>query len=237
MKNPMSRRSKPYAMRDWLRKRRDPSVLLPRQVDPVSRYFGYDRGQPVDRYFIEHFLATHAADIRGQVLEVGDNAYTRQYGGDRVIVSDVLHVDEDDPAATIVADLAKGENIPSNAFDCVIVTQTLHLIYDVHAAVRTLHRILKPGGVVLATLPSISSVGDVRWESTWYWGFTHLSATRLFHEAFPDGNVTVEHYGNVLSASAFLYGLGSHELSREELDYRDDHYQVTIAVRAVKGRG
>ena len=135
-----------------------------------------------------------------------------------------------------MADLATGDNIPSDAFDCVILTQTLQYVYDVHAAVSTLHRILKPSGVVLATLPSITSLGDDRWESTWYWGFTHLSATRLFHDAFPRGNVTVEQYGNVLSASAFLYGLGSHELSREELDHRDDRYPVTITVRALKGR-
>jgi SAM-dependent methyltransferase len=209
-------------------------VLLPRQVTPVSRNWGYDRGKPVDRYYIENFLAARAADIHGRVLEIGDNAYTRQFGADRVTASEVLHVEEGNPAATIVGDLATGDTIPSDAFDCVILTQTLQFIYDVHAAVRTLHRILKPGGVVLATVPSISSIGDVRWEETWFWGFTHLSAARLFGEVFESENVTVQPHGNVLSASAFLYGLGSSELQRKELDYQDTHYQVTITVRAVK---
>jgi hypothetical protein len=117
----------------------------------------------------------------------------------------------------------------------VILTQTLQYVFDVQAAVRTLHRIVKPGGVVLATLPSITSIGDTRWESTWFWGFTHLSAARLFGEAFSRENVTVEQHGNVLSASAFLYGLSSHELLPRELDHHDAHYQVTITVRAVKG--
>jgi SAM-dependent methyltransferase len=215
--------------------RRALPVLLPRRRTPVSAYFGYDRGQPVDRYYIENFLAANAGDIRGRVLEIGDNSYTRQYGGECVTASDVLHVHEGNPAATIVADLAKGDNIPSDAFDCVILTQTLQLVYDVHAAVRTLHRILKPGGVVLATIPSITSIGDTDWEGTWFWGFTHLSAARLFGDVFPRENVTVEPHGNVLSATAFLYGLSSHELWRKELDHRDAHYQVTITVRAVKG--
>jgi SAM-dependent methyltransferase len=229
-------RSLPYAMRHWLKEaRRDQPVVLPRQVTPLSRNWGFDRGQPVDRYYIERFLAANAGDIRGRVVEIGDNSYTRQYGGEHVTVSDVLHVDEANPDATIVADLADGDNIPSDTFDCVILTQTLQLIYDVHAAVRTLHRILTPGGVVLATLPSITSIGDIRWEGTWFWGFTHLSAARLFGDVFSPENVTVEHHGNVLSASAFLYGLASHELTPRELDHRDGHYQVTITVRAVKG--
>lgn len=230
------RRTGPDAVLYRLRAmRRALPVLLPRRRTPASVYFGYDRGQPVDRYYIENFLAANAEDIRGRVLEIGDNSYTRQYGGEKVTVSDVLHVHEGNPAATIVADLARGDNIPSNAFDCVILTQTLQLVYDVHAAVGTLYRILKPGGVVLATVPSITSIGDTDWEGTWFWGFTHLSANRLFGEVFSPENVTVEPYGNVLSASAFLYGLSSHELWRKELDHRDAHYQVTITVRAVKG--
>jgi len=234
LRTAMSRPTLPYAVRHWLRDtRRAQPVVLPRQVTPVSRYFGYDRGQPVDRYYIENFLAANIGDIHGRVLEIGDNTYTRQYGGERVSVSDVLHVDERNPAATIVGELEKGDTIPSDAFDCVIVTQTLQYVYDVRAAVRTLHRILKTGGVVLATVPSITA-GDSGWERTWFWGFTHLSAARLFGEVFSRENVSVEHHGNVLSSSAFLYGLASHELMRQELDHRDVRYQVTITVRAVK---
>ena len=182
----MSRPTLPHAVRHWLwGSRRSLPGWLPRRVTPVSRCFGYDRGQPIDRYYIENFLAANAGDIRGRVLEIGDNSYTRQYGGERVTVSDVLHVEDGGRGATIVGDLAQGDNIPSDAFDCVILTQTLQFIYDVHAAVRTLHRILKPGGVILATVPNITSTGDVEWEKTWFWGFTHLSAARLFGELSP----------------------------------------------------
>ena len=50
-------------------------------LEPVSRSFGFDRGTPVDRRYIEQFLARHAAAIRGDVLEVGDDGYTRRFGG------------------------------------------------------------------------------------------------------------------------------------------------------------
>lgn len=205
-----------------------------RRVAPVSRAFGYDRGSPVDRRYIEAFLAENAPDIRGRVLEVGDDAYTRRFGGGRVEVADVLHVHEANPKATIVDDLSTGQRIPSGAFDCVVLTQTLHLIYDVGAAARTLHRVLKPGGVLLATVPGISQVDRGEWGDTWYWAFTPASARRLFRDAFPDGDVQVEAHGNVLAATAFLYGLAAEELRRGELDHHDPQYPLVVTVRARK---
>ena len=205
-----------------------------RRVIPISRYFGFDRGQPVDRHYIEMFLARHAADVRGRALEIGDDSYTRQFGGDRVTVRDVLHVNEHNPHATIVDDLASGERIPSDAFDCVILTQTLHLVYDIQAAVRTLHRILKPGGVLLLTVPGISQLDSGEWNSTWFWSFTPASVRRLFAEQLPGVELEVVSFGNVLTACAFLQGLAAEELSRKELDSVDPLYPVIVGLRARK---
>src|SRR5258708_1276969 len=36
---------------------------------PISTSFGFDRGTPIDRYYIENFLGRNAGDIRGRVLE------------------------------------------------------------------------------------------------------------------------------------------------------------------------
>ena len=38
---------------------------------------------------------------------------------------------------------------PENTFDCIVLTQTLHLIYDVRLAIERLRRALAPGGVLL----------------------------------------------------------------------------------------
>jgi ubiquinone/menaquinone biosynthesis C-methylase UbiE len=134
-----------------------------------------------------------------------------------------------------VADLTCASHIPSDTFDCIILTQTLHLIYDVRAALTTLYRILKPGGVLLTTVSGISKISreDMdRWGH--HWSFTTRSAQRLFQEFFPEMNVAVDAYGNVLAAIAFLHGLASEELRHEELDYHDRDYQVLITIRAVK---
>jgi glycosyltransferase involved in cell wall biosynthesis/SAM-dependent methyltransferase len=205
-----------------------------RRLTPVSRMWGYDRGLPIDRYYIESFLARQSGDVRGRVLEIEDSTYTRRFGGSRVTRSDILHVTEGNPLATIVGDLTDAPQIPSNTFDCIILTQTLQLIYEIRAAIRTLHRILRPGGVILATFPGISQNNDRDWCDNWHWGFTPLSGRRLFEEAFAPENVRIETAGNVLSAASFLYGISAGELTREELDYTERGYEVTIAVRAAK---
>jgi len=197
--------------------------------------YGESRGQVVDRYYIEKFLAEHADDVRGHVLDFADDTYARRFGGSKVTKVDVLHVREGNPHATIVADLAHGEQIPSDAFDCILCTQVLLLIYDVHAAVRTLYRILKPGGVALVTAPGIQKIDrvDMKIEGE-YWRFTTLSLRRLFEEVFPRDHVEVKAYGNVLAAIAFLHGFAVEDLRREDLEYYDPDFQVSITLRAVK---
>ncbi|MGH9146087.1 MAG: class I SAM-dependent methyltransferase, partial [Vicinamibacterales bacterium] len=205
-----------------------------RRTEPLSRTFGYDRGLPVDRHYIERFLSAHAADLRGRSLEAGDDSYTRRFGGERVDRHDVLHPVEGTPGATIIADLASADQLPSDTFDCIVLTQTLQLIFDLPAAVRTLYRILKPGGVLLVTVPGMSQLSEDEWGQSWYWSFTTFSARRLFGSVFPAGAVEVAAYGNVLAATAFLHGMATEELRPEELDRNDPSYPLLITVRAVK---
>jgi SAM-dependent methyltransferase len=207
------------------------------RIRPVSTLFGFDRGTPIDRYYIEKFLQKYSQDIRGHVLEIGDSEYTKKFGGTGVIKSDILHAVLGNPHATIIGDLATGDGIPENTFDCMILTQTLQFIYDVQGAIRHSYRSLAPGGVLLVTIPGISQISRYdmdRWGE--YWRFTVLSAKKLFEGVFPPGSVEVAAYGNVLTSIAFLHGLATEELTTDELDYADPDYQMLITVRAVKPR-
>ena len=154
------------------------------RLTPISSSFGFDRGLPIDRYYIERFLARHASEIVGRVLEIGDDTYTRRFGGSRVTRSDVLHVHAGNTRATFVGDLTDPDVLPENAFDCIVLTQTLQLIFDVPLAIRRVHRALAPGGVVLVTAPGISQIDRGEWGSTWFWSFTPAALERLFGEVF-----------------------------------------------------
>jgi SAM-dependent methyltransferase len=205
------------------------------RLEPVSRTFGFERGKPVDRWYIERFLAAHAADVRGRVLEVAESTYTGWYGGGDVRRGDVLHAAPGNPEATIVGDLTTGEGIPAAAFDCFVMTQTLPFVYGVADAVRGAHRLLKPGGVVLATVPGMSQVSreDQRDWGDW-WRFTSQGARRLFADVFGEDGVEVRAHGNVLTACAFLYGLAAEELTEAQLAFDDRDYELLITVRAVR---
>ncbi len=235
----------PVSFRGWLRRQQkrfsvNPPVGSVRfgsldRVNPVSTEFGFDRGHCIDRYYIESFLHEHAQDIRGHVLEIADNDYTLQFGNGRVEQSTVLHAVAGNPRATIVADITSAENIPSNTFDCMIITQTLQFIYDFRAAIATIHRLLKPGGVLLTTFPGISQISRFdmdRWGE--YWRFTTLSAKQLFAERFGQEAVAVRAYGNVFAAVALLHGLAQEDIEVAKLQPHDPDYEVLITVRAVK---
>jgi hypothetical protein len=220
----------------WRKRRSGAGPQLPVLPDePVSRTFGFERGKPVDRWYIERFLAEHAADVRGRVLEVAESTYTGWYGGDEVTASDVLFAAEGNPDATVIGDLATGAGIAEAAYDCFICTQTLQVIYDIRAAVAGTRRLLAPGGVLLATLPGISQISreDNRDWGDW-WRFTARSAQRLFAEAYGEEHVQVRQHGNVHAAAAFLYGLAAEDLDRRVLESVDPDFHLVMTVRAVR---
>lgn len=201
-----------------------------RRPTPIGPVWAIGRGTAVDRYYIEAFLDGHSSDVRGRVLEVGDDTYTRRYGGDRVTQRDVLHIDPDVPGATFVGDLADGSFLPSAAFDCIILTQTLHLILDFGAALDTLQRILRPGGVLLLTVPGLTPVDPGRWATTWLYTFTEHALERLCSRHFDADEVEIRSYGNALSAVAFLHNLSREEFDQRELDaHVPSHSIVNVA--------
>jgi glycosyltransferase involved in cell wall biosynthesis len=204
------------------------------RVQPVSADFGWDRGLPIDRFYIESFLARRAADIRGSVLEVGDAGYSRRFGGDRVTAQDVLHVHSGNPAATIVGDLSTAGVLPRSAFDCIVLTQTLHLVFDLGAAVEHLHAALRPGGVLLLTVPGISQMDRGEWRDSWFWSLAPAAVTRLLGDRFGAEAVHVESHGNAFAATAFLQGLAVQEVDARKLDVQDPAYPVLVAARAQK---
>jgi peptidoglycan/xylan/chitin deacetylase (PgdA/CDA1 family) len=208
-----------------------------RRKTPVSRDWGYDRGTPVDRHYIEAFLERHAGDIRGRVLEVQEDDYSRRFGGDRVERVDVVDLDPTNPRATVIADLRGAPALPSDAYDCVVLTQTLHVIDDMHAALTECRRVLKPGGVLLATLPAASRVCLEYGADGDFWRVTEAGARRLAGQVFGPDAVETRAYGNVLATTAFLYGFAAHELGAEEFDWHDPFHPLIVGVRAVKSGG
>jgi peptidoglycan/xylan/chitin deacetylase (PgdA/CDA1 family)/SAM-dependent methyltransferase len=205
-----------------------------RRLAPLSPLWGTDRGLPIDRHYIHAFLHHHRADIAGHVLEIKDDGYARHFGGAAVSRVDVLDVDRHNPRATVIADLAHADALAADTYDCFILTQTLGVIYDVAGALRHAVRVLKPGGVLLCTLPAAGRISHEEGLDGDYWRFTEGSVRRLFGEVLTADAFDVEGHGNVLTGAAFLYGLAAHELTAAELDATDPYLPLVYTVRAVK---
>lgn len=221
-------------LRQFLRRLRRPARFgTLGAARPLSGMWGFDRGTPVDRYYIERFLSAHRAVIRGRVLEVKDSAYTRRFGAG-VVESEVLDIEPSNPSATIVADLSAADSVPGSRFDCFILTQTLQFIYDVRAALGHAHRLLAPGGVLLATVPVVSRLAPSNGLTGEFWRFPPAACRRLFEEVFGAGQVTLQSYGNVTSAIAFLAGAAREELRSDQLDPSDEYFPVVIGIAATR---
>jgi SAM-dependent methyltransferase len=201
---------------------------------PIARWFGWGRGKAIDRVFIERFLSAQSTHIRGRVLEIGDNEYTLAYGGDQVQQSDIFHYDVNHSRATFIGDLSRCDHIPDALFDCIIMTQTLQFIYDTRAALTNIHRLLKPGGSMIATFPGISQISDPNWNSTWCWGWSSGQAANLLEATFPNGDVKVETLGNRFAAIAMLHGLVAEEVPEERLLAPDGACAFLVGAVAVR---
>lgn len=203
-------------------------LLLAGGVHPVSRTFGYERGQPIHRYYVQRFFETHSGHIRGHCLEFHDAGYVRTGRPSRI---DVLDLSAENPHATIVADLTKPNNLPSDTFDCIVCVHVLHLVYEADVFAKELHRLLAPGGTLLLAVPGTSMI-DPNW--TEYRRWTGLGVQTLLGQFFRPSDIVVETYGNSLAAAAEMRGLASDEIAPWELNAKDDLFQVEVCGLAVK---
>jgi SAM-dependent methyltransferase len=203
---------------------------LPR--DPLSDHYGLDRGTPLDRRYIEAFLAGRREAIRGSVLEVQDDTYTTTFGGDRVSTSTIVDINEANPLATLIADLCEPASLHARAYDCIILTQTLHLLRRPDLCVDNCYRGLRPGGTLLATAPSLSRVSPTYPDAD-FWRFTPAGIAELFTSRWP-GTFSIQAYGNLRTCIGFLLGQVVEEVPEAVLDHRDPRYPLTVTVSADK---
>lgn len=204
-----------------------------RRTQPVSTYYGCDRGSPVDRVYIERFLEEHAGDVGGGVLEVRDARYTERFGGAQVTGSDILDIDPANEHATIVTDLGAPGALPQARFDCAIITQTLQYVSRPLTAVENLRSTLGPGGVAFITVPCASRI-DPELEKADRWRFTPLGLETVLRQAGEWAELEVRGYGNVLTGVAFLMGISAEELREGELSDYDPHFPLVACARARK---
>ena len=204
-----------------------------RRVRPFSRHYGWDRGDPVDRWYIDGFIARHADALRGDVLEVRQPDYARRFS-ERVSDLHIVDIDPTNRQATLIADLTDPHSLPESRYDCAVITQTLQFLGDVPAALANLRRALRPGGTLLVTVPCLGKV-DHEAPASDCWRWMPAGLARLLRDSFPGENVQVEGRGNVLAGVAFLMGIAQQELRASDLACEDPSFPLVACGRVDVG--
>jgi SAM-dependent methyltransferase len=196
-----------------------------RRVTPISTSYGFDRGTPIDRYYVNKFFTARRDVITGRVLEIQTRDHTRKYGT-AVTVSDTLDISPEF-RPTYQCDLARASMVGDGSYDCFLLPNTLCFLKDLDSALREARRIVRRGGMILATVPGFvpltPDVAD-------YW---HASADGwrvVASRVWPDCETTVDSHGNCLAAAAAMYGIAAEELSDVELDAHDPRYPVLVTI-------
>jgi polysaccharide pyruvyl transferase WcaK-like protein/peptidoglycan/xylan/chitin deacetylase (PgdA/CDA1 family) len=202
-----------------------------RRLSPISRQWGFDRGRPVDRFYIERFLAENAHLVRGHACELLNDDYARRYGAAELIDVTILDIDPGNPHATLLADLTDAAQVPEGRFDAFILTQVLPYIHDCGGALANVYRSLRPGGTLLVTAPSVIKYHR---EPEDHWRFTPDSLSRLVEVRCPGARAEVRGHGNVLTACAFLMGLSCEELATHELEHDDPEFPIVVTARITR---
>ena len=206
--------------------------FLTKKTYPLSHIYGFDRGVPIDRYYIENFLEKNKKFIKGNCLEILDNSYTAKFGNPTK--SDILDINRDNKKATIHDDLRNLENIKENSYDCIILTQVLQFIDEYEKAIQECKRILKPDGTLLITLPSLSRIDVASGVGNDFWRWTPAGARYVFGKYFEKEKLEVRGFGNVLVGTSFWVGMAKHELNEKELDHWDPNFPVLVTIKAQK---
>jgi SAM-dependent methyltransferase len=199
-----------------------------RQVrGPFSLEYGFDRGTPLDRPYIEAFLERHRLDVHGRVLEVKDSAYTLRFGAGRVRRSDVVDVDPTNPLATIVADLDHAGALPESCYDCILLTQVLEFLRP-ELALPTLYRSLVPGGVLLVSVPVLTRLESPDDD---YQRWSAPGLRRLLADVLPGAEVEVSAAGDVTAVVGLALGLSVEDAGRRVPAEDDWRFPVVVLAR------
>ena len=202
--------------------------------EEIGSDWGYRRGTPVGRVYIDMFLNKYRECIRGDIMEVAETTYSERFCQKNDTTSfTAIHVEKKEGCRQ--ANLETGEGFYKEEFDTMIITQTLAYIYNLNEVINTIYRSLKQGGHCFVTVTDIGHMGSIETEKYGaFWGFHRAGIAKLFTEVFGENNVMIESYGNLKTVVAQLYGICAEDLDKKIINKKDDRYPMIIGIVARK---
>jgi SAM-dependent methyltransferase len=199
-----------------------------RRLAPFDPMFGFTRGTPIDRYYLERFIEHIRPEVRGAVLEIGGKRANREtYGFDAATEYRAMDIKRS-PDVDLVGDVHDRGLIPPGTLDAIVIFNVLEHCARPWVVAENLRGWLRVGGKVFAMVPSVQRVHR---QPRDYWRPYPDGMEALFAD-FARCQLFV--YGNPLTALAAIMGIAVQELSTDELDRVNTGYPVATCVIAEK---
>lgn len=184
-------------------------------------------GATPGRAYIDTFLGRYAAACSGTFLEFGDPRYRDRFRPAAIERYDIFDIAAG-PGVTVVGDLQHCPQVPDDTYDVIVCTQVLEHVPNPFLAAAELCRILKPGGLLLLTVPAAypyhSAPND-------YWRYSRDSLRLLFGERLRE--IQIETFGNRLTIVGAYWNWYEPHFPRAAMEQHDAHqpYLVMLAGR------
>jgi SAM-dependent methyltransferase len=197
---------------------------------PISTDFGWSRGTPVGRHYVNKFVAEMATGLGGTVLEFGESRYkacfktVQQYQ-----VIDVVP----GPSVDYVCDIHDVSSVPEHYFDVIVCTQVLEHVERPVDALRQLHKLLKHDGHLICTVPFLAHIHYVPTD------FYRFSIDAICSALGTAGFQVLEarNSGNALVTLGSLLGYAAEDFRSKEMEVVDNVYPFNVLAfaRPMKG--
>ncbi len=178
------------------------SSYLKRKRAQIDRDLG---GSPERRFFSPVLFGQFDVTLRlikqhahGRLLDIGCGVMPyRPFIEPLVDSYEGFDIEARTANVAYLGDIQDMRAVPADAFDTAICLEVLEHVPDPFRAATEIRRVLKPGGVLIASAPHLSRLHE---EPHDYYRYTHYGLRHLFTQA----GLTVEHIAHRGSLASFL---------------------------------
>lgn len=195
---------------------------------PLCHDYGYSRGTPIDRYYLEQFIREIRSYVVGYTLEIGgsrENQYL--YGFTNAMSYKTMDMHQK-PEVDITGDIHDPNSLGSNSFDSIILFNVLEHCEKPWIVVENIYNWLTKRGSVFCMVPNSQRIHR---DPKDYWRILPDGMRSLFAK-FPIKQLYL--YGNPITTIATMMGVAAEELSSEELNSFNSEYLVATCIYACK---
>ncbi|WP_169221635.1 methyltransferase domain-containing protein [Brasilonema sp. UFV-L1] len=195
---------------------------------PICHKFGFTRGTPVDRYYLDKFISEIRHQVVGSVLEIGGVLLNKEIY-QLSVATEYQTLDlVSRPGVTVVGDAHDSTIIMPESLDTVLVFNVLEHCHNPWVVVQNIYSWLRVGGKCFCMVPSAQKLHSLPKD---YWRPLPDGMKQLFQD-FSESNLHI--YGNPLTVLASFMGVAAEELSPQDLDDFHPDYPVATCIAALK---